>query len=88
MLITAFAPLVTSPAFIVFAAIALGQWQQCTNGTIVSSECSDMTSQSLEYAMMGLGFGAIVGNTIYIIVYNFYVMGGCQQMMLYTPHWP
>ena len=88
MMITALAPLILAPGLIVIPANAWPQWSKCNSGTLVSSECNDTTSETIEYVMFGIGIGSVVFNGVFVACYNIILMGGCNQMRMYPINMP
>lgn len=68
-------------ALIGIPAINLSYYSSC-NSTIL--QCTDSTSKTINTSMLGIGVGTSLFNTGYIILFQYFLMGGCDKILMYS----
>lgn len=81
VLITGFSATILVIAFIVIPAISSKQYEMCSPSSEEEAWCGDRQSRAILKAMLGLGVGTVLANSIYIFVFQFRLMGGCEPIL-------
>ena len=77
---TALSPIVFATAFILVPSVTLTKYNQC-NAESTQATCNDPQSQAITKIMLGVGIGSVAVNTIYIVLFQMVLSGGCIPIL-------